>query len=388
MTTPELLRILAFFAAMTWSAIGVWLVVRLGCRSAFERAMCGFAFLTGTWAFLQGVIMTLGSDTVGHLLAAVQASLAVVAALLLLLATKWIQSGHGRADGLLIVPAFVSFAIAWGSLHEPVEGFDEPARFVHDPLLFSLFLGPILGYVGAACVRFIRFHVVLRELPRPMRRWILATIGGLFGIVAIGGIAAFTVNLQGLDPLPFLPVLLVAPGVVLLAAALPLPRNEFSTLLRAVAKLDRNVVAVYLLHRSGTPIAAVSSGRNYPVEPETLHGVIDTVGGFVDRSMNGDPRPGATLLRFDGMGVVAVRGLHLIAAALYHGRPYDILQGELARIVSAFEASHATALESWEGAAHCAEHAADQLAGLLSPAPSAAGHGLREARSRDASPQA
>src|SRR4030067_751769 len=88
----------------------------------------------------------------------------------------------------------------------------------------------------------------------------------------------------------------------------------------------------------GPPLAAVASGNRYPVDPERLHGIIDTIGGFVETSVQGQGAPQSTVLRFDGMGVVAVRGTHVIAAAVYRAPTYDVLQGELVRIVKAFEA--------------------------------------------------
>ena len=65
-----------------------------------------------------------------------------------------------------------------------------------------------------------------------------------------------------------------------------------------------------------------------------------------------------------------MRGTHVIAAAVYRAPTYDVLQGELVRIVKAFEARHARVLETWEGATRVVEHAADQLSQLLA-APSA-----------------
>jgi len=103
-----------------------------------------------------------------------------------------------------------------------------------------------------------------------------------------------------------------------------------------------------------------------------MQSILSVVGSFVETSLASGSAYGVTALRFDAQGAVAVRGRHVIAAALYDGPAYDAVRSELVRIVRGFEAANVRELETWEGATTVAEAAADELSRLLSRADSPA----------------
>ncbi|HKZ99542.1 MAG TPA: hypothetical protein VJ326_08145, partial [Thermoplasmata archaeon] len=110
---------------------------------------------------------------------------------------------------------------------------------------------------------------------------------------------------------------------------------------------------------------ALASGRTFPIEAERLEGILSAVGGFVETSVESERGFGATGMRFDEQGVIAVRGRHLIAAAIYDGTAYDAIRSELIRIVQALEERHWAELGTWEEASRIAEAAAAEMSHLL-----------------------
>ena len=124
-------------------------------------------------------------------------------------------------------------------------------------------------------------------------------------------------------------------------------------------------IAVYLFYRSGEPLVALASGRNLPIEAEMLEGLLSVVGNFVETSVRGTRGYAVTAMKYDGLGIVAVRGEFVIGAALYDGPGYEALKGDLLRTVRDVEERHWRNLSSWESATKVAEAAAEDLSKLL-----------------------
>lgn len=124
-------------------------------------------------------------------------------------------------------------------------------------------------------------------------------------------------------------------------------------------------IAVYLFYRSGEPLVALAAGRNLPIEAETLEGLLSVVGNFVETSVPGSRGYAVTAMKYDELGIVAVRGEFVIGAALYDGPSYEALKGDLLRTLRDLEDRHWRNLSSWEDATKIAESAADELSKLL-----------------------
>src|SRR5439155_1230075 len=72
-----------------------------------------------------------------------------------------------------------------------------------------------------------------------------------------------------------------------------------------------------------------------------------------------------TGMRYEGLGIVAVRGEFVLVAAVYDGPAYDALRGELTRALKVFEERSWRQLGTWETATSVAEAAADELSNFL-----------------------
>jgi hypothetical protein len=144
------------------------------------------------------------------------------------------------------------------------------------------------------------------------------------------------------------------------------------------------VIAVYLFYRAGEPLVALASGRDLPIEAEQLEGLLSVVGNFVETSVPGSRGYATTAMRYEDLGIVAVRGEFLIAAAVYDGVAYDALKDELLRTLRAMEERHWRHLGSWEEATKVAEAASEELSKFLHDAERAAGSFLRKGSAKKA----
>lgn len=138
---------------------------------------------------------------------------------------------------------------------------------------------------------------------------------------------------------------------------------------RKDAGKGRRAIAIYLFYRSGEPLAALSSGRNLPIEAEMLESLLSVVGNFVETSVPGSRGYAVTAMRYGELGIVAVRGEFVIGAALYEGPAYEGLKGELIRTVRDLEGRHWRNLSSWAEATKVSEEAADEMSKLLETPP-------------------
>lgn len=134
---------------------------------------------------------------------------------------------------------------------------------------------------------------------------------------------------------------------------------------RKGASKGPRAIAVYLFYRSGEPLVAQAAGRNLPIEAEMLEGLLSVVGNFVETSVPGSRGYAVTAMKYDQLGIVAVRGEFVIGAALYDGPSYEALKGDLLRSVRDLEDRHWRNLSSWEDATKIAEDAVAELSKLL-----------------------
>ena len=124
-------------------------------------------------------------------------------------------------------------------------------------------------------------------------------------------------------------------------------------------------LAVYLFYRSGEPIVALAAGRDLPIEAEMLESLLSVVGNFVETSVRGSRGYASTAMRYEQLGIVAVRGEFVIGAAVYDGTAHDSLKAELLRTVRGFEERHWRNLASWEAATKLSEQASNEFSKLL-----------------------
>jgi len=127
------------------------------------------------------------------------------------------------------------------------------------------------------------------------------------------------------------------------------------------------VTAVYLFYRTGEPLVALAAGRTLPIEAEQLEGLLSVVGDFVETSVSGSRGYAMTAMRYENLGIVAVRGEFTIAVVVYDGQASEALRANLLRTVQTFEERRWRDLGTWEAATKVAEDAAAELANFLGP---------------------
>ena len=351
--TLDALGIVAVASAIGWWAVGIVSAVRSRVASPFERALATASFLIGALAF----VTPYASVSVDGPLSDLRLTFIALATLLVLLATKWISRGHSRYDALLVVPVIASLALVW-------DGF-VPNGFDAEWPSYVFWALQQIPYLAAAIVLWGTLYRGRGDLATRLHQRLFWTVGVIVLILAIG----LGTNIAGRFVLttgdPWLASFLLIPAAIALIAIVPLTREDWGEMLRVVSAIQERVTAVYMFYRTGEPLVALASNRNLPIEAEQLEAVLSVVGNFVETSVPSSRGYAVTAMRYEGLGLVAVRGEFVIIAAVYDGPAYDALRSELTRTLKVFEERSWKELRTWEDATKVAETAANELSNLL-----------------------
>lgn len=370
MVTAELLLILPLASAVAWWAVAAVPLARRRLTSRFERSIAAFAVLIGVWAFLDWIFLGFKDASQARTaidVSNVRISVITMATFVLALAMKWIVLGHSKLDWLLAIPVLGSIALIWVPPGLTTAAFPESwgLRLVRDQFRYTLWASQQVAYVAAAIVLVAHLYVERRDMARRIRRRFFWTTGSLAVMLAIWISTNIYNNVTQTGGVPWFSSLLVVPAAIILGAIAPMSSNEFGEMLRAISAIQERVIAVYLFYRTGDPLVALASGRILPIEAEQLEGVLALVGNFVETSVPSSRGVRVTAMRYDGLGIVAVRGDFVIAAAVYDGPANDTLRAELIRAVRQFEERRWRDLGTWEEATRSAEAVAEELSSLL-----------------------
>ena len=372
--TLDALGIVAVASAIGWWAVGIVSAVRSRVASPFERALATASFLIGALAF----VTPYASVSVDGPLANLRLTFIGLATLLVLLATKWISRGHSRYDALLVVPVIASLTLIW-------DGF-VPNGFDSEWPSYVFWALQQIPYLAAAIVLWATLHRGRGDLATPVHQRFFWTVGILVMILAIG----LGTNIAGRFPLttgdPRFAFFLLIPAAIALIAIVPLTREDWGEMLRVLSAIQERVTAVYMFYRTGEPLVALASNRSLPIEAEQLEAVLSVVGNFVETSVPSSRGYAVTAMRYEGLGLVAVRGEFVIIAAVYDGPAYDALRSELTRTLKVFEERSWKELRTWEDATKVAETAANDLSNLLHRPERTVPPSLRHASAGEAKP--
>ena len=376
MNADDLLLVLPLATAGLWGTVAYIPLVRYRFASPF-RASLSVAFLSLAawsvldWAFFRAAAA--GDVGLALVLSQSRNTAMTLAMFSLLVSAKWIYRGHSRYDILLGLPLLTSLALIWGGM---TTGVALPAPTVErDPTLYALWVALELAYVGGAMLLFSALFAARRDLPSRLRTRFFGGGLSLFTLSALWLGSNLATGLSRSSAPAWLSPLLAVPAIVILLAFAPLSSEEIGEVFLGVAAVEQRVSALYVFYRTGEPLVALGASRSLPIEAEQLQGVLDIVGNFVETSMKGFRGYEVTALRFDRLGIVAVRGQYIIVAALYDGPVYDVLRAEMLRSLREFEERRWQDLATWEAASHVAEEVADDLSRLVAPpaaAPSSA----------------
>ena len=205
-----------------------------------------------------------------------------------------------------------------------------------------------------------------RTDPSTAFRWRSAwTVGILVIAVAVSLFANIVETLTSTTGEAWASPSLVIPAVLVLVVILPLSVEDWNKSFRGGSAIQERVMAIYMFYRTGEPLVALASSRNLPIGAEQLEGLLAVVGNFVETSVPLSRGYAVTAMRYEGLGIVAVRGEFVIVAAVYDGPAYDALRGELTRALKVFEERSWRQLGTWEDATSVAEAAADDLSNFL-----------------------
>jgi len=369
-----------------WLVIGTSPFFRYRYGSPFLRILTAAALLLGAYALIDWLFLQIQNPSLKDVavsLSEVRASVFTLAVVLVFLASKWLFSGHARADVLLVAPPLASLIAVWGGMTTTAElATWGGMQLDRNPTLYAAWAGIQLAYIVAAAGMNLAVYRARKDMPPRLRWRIFWSAASLLVILVAWSTTNVYNNLADSGGIPWFSSLLVIPAVMIIAAFLPLSTEEIGEMYRAVSGLEHRVTALYVFYRGGEPLAAVASGRTFPIEAEQLQGVLEIVGNFVETSMKQFRGYSVTAMRFDRLGIVAVRGQFIIVAAVYEGPAYDAIRSELLRGVRDFEARRWDELATWEGATGIAEEVADDLSALLKK-PEASGKAKRVPR-RDA----
>src|SRR5438445_765595 len=320
-------RIVSLGSGIAWLAVGLIPVIRTRLASRLERGLAATAFFLAGWAFLDALYPVLSGTSPDLVFIGFRLTLITFGTLALLLTVKWVARGPSRYDPLLVLPVIGSLGLAWTEL---------PARAGSPSWGYGLWAAQQIAYVGASLVLTIS-SVRGRAGPSTAFRW--RSIGTL-GI-------------------------LLVPAALILAAILPLSGDDWNRAFRGASAIQERVTAIYMFYRTGEPLVALASSRNLPIGAEQLEGLLAVVGNFVETSVPLSAGYAVTAMRYEGLGIVAVRGEFVIVAAVYDGPAHDALRGELTRALKTFEERSRRQLGTWEDATSITEEAANELSNFL-----------------------
>ena len=349
-------RIVSLGSGIAWWVVGFIPVIRTRLASPLERGLAATAFFLGGWAFLEAVYPILFGASPDLALIGLRLTFITFGTLALLLTVKWVARGPSRYDPLLLLPVIGSLGLAWTEL---------PARAGSPSWGYGLWAVQQIVYVAASVVLTVS-SVRGRKDPSTAFRWrSIWTLGILLAAVALSLAAnIFDTLTSSFDELWSASFLLI-PAVLVLAAILPLSTDDWNRAFRGASAIQERVTAIYMFYRTGEPLVALASSRNLPIGAEQLEGLLAVVGNFVETSVPLSRGYAVTAMRYEGLGIVAVRGEFVIVAAVYDGPAYDALRGELTRALKAFEERSWRQLGTWEDATSVAEAAANELSNFL-----------------------
>jgi len=349
-------RLVSLGSGIAWWAVGLIPVIRTRLASPFERGLAATAFFLGGWAFLEAVYPALSGASPDLVFIGLRLTFITFGTLALLLTMKWMARGPSRYDPLLLLPVIGSLGLAWTEL---------PARAGSPSWGYGLWAAQQNAYFTASIVLTVA-AVRGRADPSAAFRWrSVSTLVILLAAVAISLSANIYETLTfSFDELWSAAFLLI-PAVLILAAIVPLSADDWNRAFRGASAIQERVTAIYMFYRTGEPLVALASSRNLPIGAEQLEGLLAVVGNFVETSVPLSAGYAVTAMRYEGLGIVAVRGEFVIVAAVYDGPAYDALRGELTRALKAFEERSWRQLGTWEDATSIAEEAANELSNFL-----------------------
>src|SRR6266571_6181839 len=116
--TFDAFHIVSLGSGIAWWAVGIVPAIRTRLSSRTESALAATAFLLGGWALLDAIYPAMAgvaqSPDVAFL--GLRDTLITLAALALLLTTKWVARGPSRYDPLLVLPIIGSLGLLWTEL--------------------------------------------------------------------------------------------------------------------------------------------------------------------------------------------------------------------------------------------------------------------------------
>jgi len=357
-STFDALRIVSLGSAVAWWAVGIVPAIRTGLASRLERALAATAFFLGGWALLDAIYPSFAGvpPWPAFVFIGLQVTLITFATLALLLMTKWMARGPSRYDALLVLPIIGSLGLVWTEL---------PSRAGGPSWGYGLWASQQLIYVGASIFLWASLFQGQTNPSAGFRRRSFWTLGILVVAVAVSLSANLYATLTSAFDELWASSSLIIGAVLILVVILPLSGEDMNKAFRGASAIQERVTAVYMFYRTGEPLVALASSRNLPIGAEQLEGLLAVVGNFVETSVPLSRGYAVTAMRYEGLGIVAVRGEFVIVAAVYDGPAYDALRGELAQALKVFEERSWRQLGTWEDATTVAESAAEELSNFL-----------------------
>ena len=356
--TFDALRIVSLGSGVAWWAIGIVPAIRTRLASRLERALAATAFFLGGWAFLDGVYPAFAgvSPTPDVVFIGLRVTLITFATLALLLMTKWMARGPSRYDALLVLPIIGSLGLVWTEL---------PSKAASPSWGYGLWASQQLVFVGASVTLSASLYRGRTDPSAGFRRRSLWTVEILVVAVAVSLSANLYATLTSAFDEGWASSSLIIAAVLVLVVILPLSSEDWNKAFRGASTIQERVTAIYMFYRTGEPLVALASSRNLPIGAEQLEGLLAVVGNFVETSVPLSRGYAVTAMRYEGLGIVAVRGEFVIVAAVYDGPAYDALRSELTQALKVFEERSWRQLGTWEDATTVAESAAEGLSNFL-----------------------
>ena len=96
---------------------------------------------------------------------------------------------------------------------------------------------------------------------------------------------------------------------------------------------EPSTLGVYLFSRKGTPLLALPSAEQLPLDPSQVEGVLALTGEFDREGLDDRHHEPVARVQYDGYGILGLRGDHAVVATVSRGTPAEALVPELERFL-------------------------------------------------------
>ncbi len=271
-----------------------------------------------------------------------------IAALLLLLFSRWLLHRRRGLDVLLVVPTAVMSVFSWSFITVSVTPTDWGLAASRNMTFYIPWIVYLCGYATAGLLYLLRGSKDLKEEYKVGYFQAVAIIVTLAAVLFAGLLGNVLFALLGTPQIPLLSSLLFVPGLAVLSFVVSLTRQGISSYVKRDVTRKNDVLHAFLVYSGGSLIASRGLDGLPVADEDIFSAVLEAIQSFVKVSL---PAFDGWLNAIDhgDLKLLAERGTHCFLVLATSGREDDLLRGEMRDVLSRFEERNVEALARWDG---------------------------------------